>query len=333
MVVSKAHDETSRSTASHDDEATPAPTAEDIQSAKLAVTAAAVRRPRVGSAVARERSGPIGIASGDFSTPSVRRRTITQPRGTPAAGIPLSMPMATMAEPEAAEPEAAEPEAVVPEAAAREVAPPRPPTPPPLPAEPPPLGATPVDLVDGGISGQASGAPPPIDSPFGATPVDGEASALAAEAAAVRALDSGPLTPPPEVAYAGPTPPPEPKAAPPPEPTQAPPAPSSRRCNRPRLRWSPRPSRHRRFRSQTRPRPRTQPTLISKARFRCGPWGATAAPPLPIWRTRSKRRPRRPPARTTSICREPTSWRSRRAPRRAWWPSPRRRRRRLRVPP
>jgi len=224
MVVSKAHDETSRSNASHDDEATPAPTAEEIQSAKLAVAAAGVRRPRVGSAVPRERSGPIGIASGDFSTPSVRRRTITQPRGTPAAGMPLSMPMATMAEPELAEPELAEPAAVEREAAAPP--PPAPPPPPPL-AETPPVGATPVDLVDGGISGQASGAPPPIDSPFGATPVDGEASALAAEAAAVRALDSGPLTPPPEVAYAGPTPPPEPKAAPPPEPKQVPPAPSA----------------------------------------------------------------------------------------------------------
>ncbi len=221
MVVSKAHDETSRSTASHDEEATPAPTAEDLQSAKLVVTNA--RRPRVGSAVPRERSGPIGIAGGDFSTPSVRRRTTTQPRGTPAAGIPLSMPM--VAEPELAEPELAEPEVVVPPAVEREAAAPPPPAPPPPPAETLPVGATPVDLVDGGISGQASGAPPPLDSPFGATPVDGEASALAAEAAAVRALDSGPLTPPPDVAYAGPTPPPEPKAAPPPEPTQTPTAP------------------------------------------------------------------------------------------------------------
>ena len=209
MVVSKAHDETSRSTASHDEEATPAPTAEDIQSAKLAVNVAGARRPRVGSAVPRERSGPIGIASGDFSTPSVRRRTTTQPRGTPAAGIPLSMPM--VAEPELAEPEAIE----------REAAAPPPPAPPPPPVETPPVGATPVDLVDGGISGQASGAPPLTDSPFGATPVDGEASALAAEAAAVRALDSGPLTPPPEVAHVGPTPPPEPKAAQSPEPKPA----------------------------------------------------------------------------------------------------------------
>src|SRR5450631_4773109 len=105
-MVSKSHDETSRTTASPEDQATPAPTAEDLQSTKLAVTAAGVRRPRVGSAVARERSGPIGIASGDFATPSVRRRTTTQPRGTPIAGVPLdldpplSSPVAPLAAPE-----------------------------------------------------------------------------------------------------------------------------------------------------------------------------------------------------------------------------------------
>jgi SAM-dependent methyltransferase len=226
MVVSKAHDETSRTSASADDQATPAPTGEDLQSAKLAMTPGAVRRPRVGSAVPRERSGPIGIASGDFSTPSVRRRTTTQPRGTPAAGIPLSMPM--VAEPEPAEPEPVEPEPAAP-------APPRPAAvAPPLPVQqevpaetPPPIGATPVDLVDGGISGRAAGSPPPPpDSPFGTTPVDGEASALAAEAAAVRALDSGPLTPPPELlAHVGPTPPPEPKNGPPLLATEAAPTP------------------------------------------------------------------------------------------------------------
>jgi SAM-dependent methyltransferase len=213
MAVSKAHDETSRSTTPGDDEATPAPTAEDLQSAKRVVSSAGARRPRVGAAVPRERSGPIGIASGDFATPSVRRRTTTQPRGTPIVGVPLSMPMV-------AEPELAEPEAVVPPAAAlppppMEARQPAAAAPPPPPPDAAPLGATPVDLVDGGISGQAGAPPPPLDSPFGAAPVDGEASALAAEAAAVRALDSGPLTPPPEVAVAGPTPPPEPKAAPP----------------------------------------------------------------------------------------------------------------------
>ena len=221
MVVSKAHDETFRSTASHDDEATPAPTSEDIQSSKLVVAAANARRPRVGSAVPRERSGPIGIASGDFSTPSVRRRTTTQPRGTPVAGIPLSVPMVPpMAAPLTAPPEPAEPDAVEQENATP--APTATATPPV--AETLPVGATPVDLVDGGLSGQAPGAPPPADSPFGVTPTDGEASALAAEAAAVRALDSGPLTPPPEVASVGPTPPPEPKAVLPPESRQAPPA-------------------------------------------------------------------------------------------------------------
>ena len=247
-MVSKSHDETSRTTASPEDQATPAPTAEDLQSTKLAVTAAGVRRPRVGSAVARERSGPIGIASGDFSTPSVRRRTITQPRGTPAAGIPLSMPM--VVEPELAEPEAVE----------REAAAPPPPAPPPPPAETPPVGATPVDLVDGGISGQA-GAPPPLptDSPFGATPVDGEASALAAEAAAVRALDSGPLTPPPEVAYAGPTPPPEPKPAPPAPPSE----PSVAISAQPPEEMQP-----------------TPPPVVAAAAAAAPPVAAVAAPPL-----------------------------------------------------
>ena len=214
MAVSKAHDETSRSATPGDDEATPAPTAEDLQGAKRVVASAAARRPRVGAVVPRERSGPIGIASGDFATPSVRRRTITQPRGTPSLGLPLSMPMA--AEPEIAEPEAIDPQAAAPPPPPMEVREPQAAAAPPSPPEAPPLGATPVDLVDGGISGQAAGSPSPlIDSPFGAAPVDGEASALAAEAAAVRALDSGPLTPPPEVAVAGPTPPPEPKAAPP----------------------------------------------------------------------------------------------------------------------
>ena len=92
MAVSKAHDETSRQPRSpSDEEATPAPVRDDGQSSKRAV--APRRGARVGSAVTRERSGPIGIASGDFATPTVRRRTTTQPRGTPAAGIPLSVPI------------------------------------------------------------------------------------------------------------------------------------------------------------------------------------------------------------------------------------------------
>jgi SAM-dependent methyltransferase len=215
MVVSKAHDETSRTTGPPDDPATPAPTSEGVQSAKLAMNSGGARRPRVGSAVPRERSGPIGIASGDFSTPSVRRRTTTQPRGTPAVGMPLSLPI--VAEPEPVEPEPVEPESL--ERGAFEAEPAPAPAPVASMAEtPPPVGATPVDLVDGGRSGPASGAlPPPVDSPFGATPIDGEASALAAEAAAVRALDSGPLTPPPELADVGPTPLPESKEGPPPQ--------------------------------------------------------------------------------------------------------------------
>jgi SAM-dependent methyltransferase len=63
-----------------------------------------------------------------------------------------------------------------------------------------------------------NGTPPPAregaqpESPFGAPPTSDlgdAASQLAAEAAAVRALDSGPLTPPPVVDDPGPTPPPE----------------------------------------------------------------------------------------------------------------------------
>jgi SAM-dependent methyltransferase len=186
--VSKAHDESSRkSTHDADVGATPVPVQEDGQSSKR-VVGAAPRRARVGSGVARERSGPIGIASGDFATPTVRRRTTTQPRGTPIGGVPLSIP----------------------------IAPPPPPedlAPPPA-AEGAPVGATPVDLADG-ASGQAP-ALPSLDSPFVPPPpsaLDAEAASLAAEAAAVRALDSGPLTPPPEALIPGPTPPPEPKPA------------------------------------------------------------------------------------------------------------------------
>jgi len=215
-----------------------------------------LRRSRPG--IPRERSGPIGIASGDFATPSVRKRTITQPRGTPALGVPVlptpqpaivvgpagqgtPAPGMTTAAPPRATPA---PAVVTPTPAPVAAAPtPAPvaaaPTPAPLPEPltPPPdaapspdpvalatagatpapvrsdvLGATPVDLVDG-TSGQGALPPPlPSDNPFGgATPsgdLDTEAAVLAAEAAAVRALDSGPLTPPPELNIPGPTPPP-----------------------------------------------------------------------------------------------------------------------------
>ncbi|HLK90170.1 MAG TPA: methyltransferase domain-containing protein [Polyangia bacterium] len=214
--MSKAHDETSRhSNGTPDADATPPPRAPVEDAAKRAV-GAPVRRARVGAAIPRERSGPIGIASGDFATPTVRRRTTTQPRGTPAAGIPLSVPLPAPPEPE--------PDLAPADAAPAERLPPplSEPLPPPLSEPlPPPIpdgavGATPVDLVDG-TSGQPY-APPSLDSPFGASvgggQSDAEAAALAAEAAAVRALDSGPLTPPPEVVVPGPTPPPEPKPAP-----------------------------------------------------------------------------------------------------------------------
>jgi len=146
---------------------------------------------RLRSSLSRERSGPIGIASGDFATPSVRRRTTTQPRGTPIAGVPLDLAPPLSA----------------------------PVAPAPAP-EPLPVGATPVDLVDARASGRTPAPPPvPMDGPFGAMEGFGgdlgnEAAVLAAEAAAVRALDSGPMTPLPEVAPTAPTPPPEVAAAP-----------------------------------------------------------------------------------------------------------------------
>src|SRR6185369_9441211 len=44
------------------------------------------------SAGPRERSGPIGITSGDFATPLVRKRTTTQPRGVPVVGNQAAPP-------------------------------------------------------------------------------------------------------------------------------------------------------------------------------------------------------------------------------------------------
>jgi len=167
---------------------TPAPepvaAPEETPVAKQPPVAAAARRVR--TAVPRERSGPIGIASGDFATPSVRRRTTTQPRGNPIVGVPKE-----------AEPPLSAP-----------IPPPPGPTPPPLPQEAAPLGATPVDLVEPRSVDRTPSPPPgPLDSPFagsdsGGSDLDNEAAVLAAEAAAVRALDSGPLTPLPEVTTA-----------------------------------------------------------------------------------------------------------------------------------
>jgi hypothetical protein len=89
-LVSKAHDESSRQAAAEAAEAVVTPAPEPAAATDEAQVAkqppAAVRRVR--TSVPRERSGPIGIASGDFATPSVRRRTITQPRGTPIVGLP-----------------------------------------------------------------------------------------------------------------------------------------------------------------------------------------------------------------------------------------------------
>jgi SAM-dependent methyltransferase len=126
-----------------------------------------------------ERSGPIGIARGDFSTPVTPKRTTTQPR----------LPVVTV--PTATEVAAGHLDA---EVEARTSL-----------ATPPP----------------SNGKPPPPPTPLGAEPevpfavrqpmdVRDEAALLAAEAAAVRALDSGPITPPPELDDPGPTPPPSP---------------------------------------------------------------------------------------------------------------------------
>jgi SAM-dependent methyltransferase len=273
--VSKAHDESSRRSVPVENEETPVPVAVPTDEAsQTGKRKDGLRRSRPG--IPRERSGPIGIASGDFATPSVRKRTITQPRGTPALGVPMLQPPPAIVvgapAPATPAPAVATPAPATPAPAASAPAPvtdrpapvagtiggtptPSPltpgpltpipvaaaPTPPPVvepetpgpepvavpepdpvalasaPATPPPfrsdvLGATPVDLVDG-PSGQGSLPPPiPTDNPFGgAAPtgdLDTEAAVLAAEAAAVRALDSGPLTPPPDLMVPGATPPP-----------------------------------------------------------------------------------------------------------------------------
>ena len=203
--MSKAHDEPSRGSEAQAPDAvvTPAPEIASSENGQGVKRREAPVGRRVRSGASRERSGPVGIASGDFATPSVRRRTTTQPRGTPAVGPPADLdPL------------------LFPAAG---------PTPP---AEPLPSGAAPVDLVDARASGRTSAPPPvPADSPFGTTEsaegdLDSAAAVFAAEAAAVRAFDSGPMTPLPDVAPLAPTPPPEVtevpvvdfEATPPPEP-------------------------------------------------------------------------------------------------------------------
>jgi SAM-dependent methyltransferase len=147
---------------------------------------------RVRTTVPRERSGPIGISSGDFATPVVRKRTTTQPRGLPVVGGPAPTPTS------------ADTSGVQVKDGAADA--------PPAPLERTNQGAVPVDLVDAPAGAQRARPPAPTssdDSPFVApAPVTAEqiseAAALAAEAAAVRALDSGPLTPPPELSSQAP---------------------------------------------------------------------------------------------------------------------------------
>ncbi len=132
---------------------------------------------RTGSSAGRQargdRSGPIGISGGDFTTPTARKRTTTQPRG-----LPVVSPQELVAHDHR--------------------------TPPPVAHD----NGTPRPVA-------REGALP--DAPFAApstTDLGDSASRLAAEAAAVRALDSGPLTPPPVVDDPGPTPPPVVASAP-----------------------------------------------------------------------------------------------------------------------
>jgi len=216
--VSKAHDD---SRASKD------PTHEaQAADVKKPADGATPRRIRQGGP--RERSGPIGISSGDFATPVVRKRTTTQPRGVPAIGNRAPAPSldepvvsATSEDPPAPEREDESAATPVPEPADAAAA---------------LFGAMPAPAAEGfdavPVAMPIRPPPPPSseESPFGGgaqarMDMDAEAAALAAEAAAVRALDSGPLTPPPELVSSPapaapeaapdmPTPPPEVAAAP-----------------------------------------------------------------------------------------------------------------------
>ena len=201
------------SKAPHDDPSHPSNDASHTPVADIAKGRDGAVPRRVRSAAPRERSGPIGITSGDFSTPVVRKRTTTQPRGIPVLGA--RSPLAAAAE-------------------AADVAEPAPePKPTPAP-ETTAMGAVPampvVEATPGAISTRPPPPPPPSDdSPFSDEAAaeerpeeepDSEAAALAAEAAAVRALDVGPMTPPPELLPAAVAPEIEPAAAvqtPPPE--------------------------------------------------------------------------------------------------------------------
>jgi SAM-dependent methyltransferase len=206
--VSKAHDD---SRASKD------PTRGSKAGDAKNITADGATPRRVRQTGPRERSGPIGITSGDFATPTVRKRTTTQPRGVPVLGA--KPPAPSLDEPVTAAGEAIPPE---PEPEA-EIQPEIPDEGPMTPAPEPVAAAmativgampAPADVLDAvPVAMPIRPPPPPMgdESPFGGgaparLDMDAEAAALAAEAAAVRALDSGPLTPPPELIQA---PPPE----------------------------------------------------------------------------------------------------------------------------
>ncbi len=191
---------------------------------------------------ARDRSGPIGIASGDFATPSVRRRTTTQPRGVPVvgpgelldaavAGVPTEAAFLAELDAEPAPFSAVDPAQAASFApgatpdALTEGATPDAPTPTPVVRS---MVKTLRPFADG-----ATGEPSAV-RPRPPREIDNEAAALAAEAAAVRALDLGPVTPPPERLSSGPsvghhqpsldeplTPPPERPLTPMPMPTLA----------------------------------------------------------------------------------------------------------------
>jgi SAM-dependent methyltransferase len=191
--VSKAHDDPSRASK---DPTRGATKAIGGDAPKVVADGATPRRVR--SAGPRERSGPIGISSGDFSTPLVRKRTTTQPRGVPVVGgrapaSSLDEPVSGTADTSA---EFEEQQTPAPERTDMGV-----------------VGAMPSNPVDAiPVAMPVRPPPPPVpgdDDPFaGGAParvdIDVEAAALAAEAAAVRALDSGPLTPPPDVLSSAP---------------------------------------------------------------------------------------------------------------------------------
>ena len=147
--MSKAHDDSSRASK---DPSRVAKAAADAK--KAAADGATPRRVRPGGP--RERSGPIGITSGDFATPLVRKRTTTQPRGTPILGTAMA-PQPSLDEPvKAGAPATIDDEAV---------------TPPPVPAPesgapqpepaPPPVGAMPSEAVDAIPQAMPTRPPPP----------------------------------------------------------------------------------------------------------------------------------------------------------------------------